>query len=103
MYVSSERMHDGEGLLGIPWLGPLIFQIRKRGPAWSLSASALAATWTPGAREGSGRVPVPHGGDARLQAPESLWASRIVRVRADNARRAADRRVRSSCAGGGYM
>ena len=65
----------------------------KRGPAWSLTASALAAARTPGAREGSRRVPVPQGGDAWPQAPESLWASRIIRVRADNARRAADRRV----------
>ena len=45
-------MHDGEGLLGIPWLGPFIFQIRKLRPCLESDSQRLGCSVDPRAKGG---------------------------------------------------
>ena len=47
-------MHDGEGLLGIPWLGPLIFQIRKLRPCLESDIHRFGCSVDPRGKGGLG-------------------------------------------------
>ena len=69
-------MQGGEGLLAIPWLGPLIFQIRKQagrkqGPAWSPILPESQRLVRGGDRRGRGGL-LARAGPSRMLGPELL-------------------------------
>ena len=96
-------MHDGEGLLGIPWLGPLIFQIRKLRPCLESNSQRFGCSADP---RGKGGLQACAGPSRRGCLAPGSWVPLGISDHPSPRRQceASGRQAsRSSCAGGGYM